>query len=142
MNQKTRLTLYFTWVVSVAAMAGSLYFSEVLHLPPCVLCWYQRILFYPLVWLIGLMIIRKDKNLVYYILPMAILWAGIALFHHLLQIGVLPDHLAPCSQGISCTTKFVFIFDFLTIPLMSFIAALLVSLGMGFLLKKGAFNER
>ncbi|HZZ99414.1 MAG TPA: disulfide bond formation protein B, partial [Candidatus Paceibacterota bacterium] len=32
----------YAWIVAIAAMAGSLYFSEVLNFAPCVLCWYQR----------------------------------------------------------------------------------------------------
>ena len=42
---------YAIWmaaVVALTAMAGSLYFSEVAHLEPCVLCWYQRIAMYAL----------------------------------------------------------------------------------------------
>ena len=34
---------YFAWLVALVATLGSLFFSEVLGLPPCVLCWYQRI---------------------------------------------------------------------------------------------------
>ncbi|MBI3559387.1 disulfide bond formation protein B, partial [Candidatus Gottesmanbacteria bacterium] len=40
---------YFSWFVATVATAGSLYFSEIARLTPCVLCWYQRILMYPLV---------------------------------------------------------------------------------------------
>ncbi len=40
---------YAAWIVALVAMAGSLFFSEVMELPPCVLCWYQRIAMYPLV---------------------------------------------------------------------------------------------
>ena len=41
--------LYPAWVVAIVATLGSLYFSEIRHFVPCVLCWYQRILMYPLV---------------------------------------------------------------------------------------------
>ncbi len=40
-------------VVAGVATAGSLYFSEVLGLVLCDLCWYQRILMYPLVVVLG-----------------------------------------------------------------------------------------
>ena len=36
-------------VVATVCMAGSLYFSEVAHFPPCHLCWLQRYCMYPLV---------------------------------------------------------------------------------------------
>jgi disulfide bond formation protein DsbB len=35
--------------VATVCMAGSLYFSEVAHFPPCHLCWLQRFCMYPLV---------------------------------------------------------------------------------------------
>ena len=34
---------YIAWFQAAVATAGSLFFSEVMDLPPCVLCWYQRI---------------------------------------------------------------------------------------------------
>ena len=45
------LTLAF--VVAAVCMAGSLYFSEVAHFPPCHLCWLQRYCMYPLVPILG-----------------------------------------------------------------------------------------
>ena len=38
------------WLQAVIATTGSLYFSEVMHLSPCTLCWYQRLMMYPLVF--------------------------------------------------------------------------------------------
>ncbi|MBV9790393.1 MAG: disulfide bond formation protein B, partial [Chloroflexi bacterium] len=38
------IALLTAWI----ATWGSLFFSEVLGWVPCVLCWYQRILMYPL----------------------------------------------------------------------------------------------
>ena len=45
------LTLAF--LVAAVCMAGSLYFSEVAHFPPCHLCWLQRFCMYPLVPILG-----------------------------------------------------------------------------------------
>ncbi|MFQ5409937.1 MAG: disulfide bond formation protein B, partial [Anaerolineales bacterium] len=43
--------------VALSAMLGSLYFSEVAGFVPCKLCWYQRILMYPLtlITLVGIL---------------------------------------------------------------------------------------
>ncbi|HBE83513.1 MAG TPA: disulfide bond formation protein B, partial [Blastocatellia bacterium] len=38
-----RFLVYAAWLISLSSMGGSLFFSEVMELPPCVLCWYQRI---------------------------------------------------------------------------------------------------
>ncbi|MFB6177736.1 MAG: disulfide bond formation protein B, partial [Halobaculum sp.] len=45
----TRSLLSLATTVALVATAGSLYFSEVMGLIPCELCWVQRILMYPLV---------------------------------------------------------------------------------------------
>jgi disulfide bond formation protein DsbB len=37
------------WLASLAGTLGSLFFSEVMQLQPCLLCWYQRIAMFPLV---------------------------------------------------------------------------------------------
>ena len=65
MKQKFTFYLpYLAWVISLIATLGSLTFGElVFHLPPCVLCWYQRILMYPLVVIIAIGIVKKDKFL-------------------------------------------------------------------------------
>ena len=42
--------LWLAFLVALTATVGSLYFSEVARFTPCVLCWYQRIAMYPLVF--------------------------------------------------------------------------------------------
>lgn len=109
------------WAASLAALLGSLYFSEIAHFPPCTLCWYQRIALYPLVFLIPVGIIRKDANLPYYILAITIPGAVVSLYHNLLYYNILPEAAAPCAIGVSCTTKFIEYFGFVTIPLMALV---------------------
>lgn len=111
--------LYIAWFQALIATTGSLFFSEVLKFPPCVLCWYQRIFMYPLVVLIAVGILRKDKAIYHYILPLAGIGWAIAFFHFLLYKGVIPESEAPCQLGISCTTKFIEWFGFVDIPFLS-----------------------
>lgn len=119
--------LYIAWFQAVLAVAGSLFFSEILHYPPCVLCWYQRIATYPLVAIILVGIIKKDKNLAYYVLPLTLIGMGISIFHNLLYYKLIPDELAPCVTGVSCTTKFVEYFGFITIPLLALLAFVVIN---------------
>lgn len=119
--------LYIAWLQAVAAMAGSLFFSEILHYPPCVLCWYQRIAMYPLVLIIAIGIAKKDKNVALYILPLSLIGLGISIFHNLLYYNIIPEAAAPCLQGVSCTTKFIEYFGFITIPFLSMISFVVVS---------------
>ena len=119
--------LYIAWLQAIIAMAGSLFFSEILHFPPCVLCWYQRICLYPLVAILAVGIVKKDKHLALYVLPLTLVGLGIAIFHNLLYYKLIPDELAPCAQGISCTTKFIEYFGFVTIPFLSLCAFVLIN---------------
>ncbi|MFA6005697.1 MAG: disulfide oxidoreductase [Patescibacteria group bacterium] len=124
--------LYVAWTVALLSMLGSLYFSEVLKYPPCVLCWYQRIFMYPLVPIIAVAIIKKTSDLRWYILPLSIAGALIAVYHNLLYYKLLPESIKPCVQGISCTTKFIEWYGFVTIPFLSFVAFLAISLSVFF----------
>ena len=107
---------------AIVATAVSLYFSEVLKFPPCVLCWYQRILMYPLVVILAIGIWKKDKNLPLFVLPLSIIGGFIAIYHNLLYYKIIPQSQAPCTLGISCTTKQIEWFGFVTIPLLSLAA--------------------
>lgn len=122
MNFLRKNILYLAWLQSFVAALGSLTFSEILHFPPCVLCWYQRICMYPLVAIFTVGIIRKDKNVIFYASPLIATGWVIAFYHNLLYYNILPESLAPCVAGISCTIKFFAWFGFITIPLMSLTA--------------------
>jgi disulfide bond formation protein DsbB len=128
--------LLIGWIQSIAATLGSLYYSEIMHYNPCVLCWYQRILMYPLVLLIAVGILKKDKNLPNYVLPLSISGLLLSFYHILLQKGFLPEAVAPCAIGASCTTKYVGYFGFITIPVMSFTAFAVITLCM-YIYRKG-----
>lgn len=114
--------LYIAFIQSIIAFLGSMYFSNILMYPPCVLCWYQRICMFPLVLILGTGILLKEKNIHMYILPLACIGWVISLYHNLLYYKFIPDTLAPCITGVSCTTKFVEYFGFVTIPLLALIA--------------------
>lgn len=109
-------------VVAVLGMLGSLYFSEVAGFPPCVLCWYQRVALYPLVPVLAVGYILKDQKISYYALPLSVTGLFISVYHNLLYWKIIPESLAPCVQGISCTTKYISWFGFVTIPFLALLA--------------------
>lgn len=114
--------LYLALIQAIIALCGSLYFSNILMLPPCVLCWFQRIAMFPLFITLIVGIVTKDKNTHLFVLPPAIIGWMIAFYHNLLYYKIIPDTLAPCSTGVSCTTRYIELFGFITIPLLSFTA--------------------
>jgi len=112
------------FLIALAGVTGSLFFSEVLRLPPCSLCWFQRILLYPLLILYGVALWSEDAGYQKYVLPFLILGLAIASYHNLLYYGFIPESLTPCSAELSCASKQLEVLGFVTIPLLSFIAFL------------------
>jgi disulfide bond formation protein DsbB len=117
-----------TFMQALVATLGSLYFSQVMELTPCTLCWYQRILMYPIVLLSATGIILKDKNLSIYTLVLSIPGALIALYHYILQLtGYDQLGFATCSVATPCTNIEISFLGFITIPLMSFVAFTIIT---------------
>ena len=127
--------LFLTWIIVTAATLGSLFFSHVMEFAPCVLCWYQRIFLFPLVIILARGLFPFDKRVVSYALPLAIGGWLTALYHNLLYSKIIPQELQPCSQGVSCTEKYIDLFGFLTIPMLSLIGFSTI-ITLLFLLKK------
>ena len=114
--------LFVCWLLVTAATLGSLFFSEVMALPPCSLCWYQRIFMFPLPILLLMGLFPLDAKVVRYALPLALAGWAIAAYHTLLQLGVIPETAAPCSQGVSCSSAYLELFGFVSIPVLSLLA--------------------
>src|SRR4028119_1742179 len=89
---------YAAWIIALTAMVGSLFFSEVMQLPPCVLCWYQRIAMYPLVAVLAVSILRRDNAERAYALPLALVGFAIAVYHNLLYYKIIPESITPCTS--------------------------------------------
>ena len=124
--------LYAAWVIALLATVGSLFFSEVMGLPPCALCWYQRIAMYPLVLIIATGIVARDGRARAYALPLCLAGLGVAVYHNLLYYGVIPEALTPCSEGASCTERQIVWLGFITIPLMGLASFVAVALCLFF----------
>lgn len=118
--------VYLAWLVAATATLGALFLGEVMGMLPCVLCWYQRIFMFPLVFVLTAGLLPYDTKVVRYALPLALVGLMIASFHALLVAGVIPGNFAPCTQGEPCSTFQIQWFGLLTIPLMSVLAFLAV----------------
>ena len=121
--------LFACWLVVAGATLGSLFFSEVMELPPCSLCWWQRLFMFPLAIVVGAGLFPFDPKVVRYALPLAVIGAGVAIYHTLLQLGIVPESAAPCRQGVSCSDAQLELLGFLSIPMLAslaFVAAALL----------------
>ncbi len=109
--------LVIGFVISLSALVCSLVYSDVIGYPPCMLCWYARVMFYPQVFLFGRALWKKDRNILPYALILTTLGLIITTYHSIIQIT--GEGLVPCTVGgVSCVTRDVFMFGFITIPFM------------------------
>jgi len=132
---------YYAFIIALTATLGSLYLSEIRGFAPCILCWYQRILMYPISIILATSLIKKAKDVHLYVLPLSFFGAVLALYHYNLQIN--PNQYAPCETigfSVSCTDRFFTYFGYITIPWMSFSAFVLISLFM--LLERSKVSKR
>jgi len=113
------------FVVAAVAMSGSLYFSEVAHFNPCHLCWWQRGFMYPLVPVLLVAWARPAWRLWRLALPMAIVGAAIATYHSAITRWPRLE-VGSCAVDNPCTLKWVEKFGYVTIPVMSLSAFLLI----------------
>ena len=126
-DNTTAWTLIFgAWLVASVSTLAALFFGEVMQLPPCVLCWYQRIFMFPLVLILPIGLFPFDRNVVRYALPLAVIGCLFAVFHLLLVAGVIPESIKPCTQGVPCSQTVIEWFGFVTIPLLSALAFLTI----------------
>jgi disulfide bond formation protein DsbB len=125
-----RLAPYLALVTAWTAMLGSLYFSEVRQLVPCGLCWYQRVLMYPLALLLAIGIVRRDRSIVAYVLPFTLIGMVVSTYHYLVQKTGLFTHAIACHTGVPCTAIYIDWLGFVTISFLALTGFVVIALCM------------
>lgn len=123
--------LWFALIPVLSATLGSLYYSNIALMEPCLLCWYQRIFMYPQVFLLILGIVWKDKNILRYTMLLSVVGLMLAGYQYFMQIGVTAPTACGIGPDVSCSDTYIQHFGYITIPLMSatvFLLSLLASL--------------
>jgi disulfide bond formation protein DsbB len=114
--------LFAAWLIAGVATLSALFLGEVMGYTPCVLCWYQRIAMFPLVLILAVGLFPYDRRVVRYALPLTLVGWLLAVFHWGIASGVIPERVAPCSQGAPCSLEQVVWFGFVTLPMLSVLA--------------------
>lgn len=127
MSKKIENSLLFIWLVSLVATLGSLYFSEIRGYEPCELCWYQRILMYPLVIVLTVAYIQKNARIAVTSAVFACIGGAISLYHYSLQKLDFLAASAPACGRVPCTGQYINWFGFVTIPFLALTAFVLIA---------------
>jgi disulfide bond formation protein DsbB len=115
----------FGLLVATVATAGSLFYSLGWQLFPCRLCWYQRILMYPLPVVLAYGLLTGKRDIYLAVLPLTLLGGTVAAYHTWLQF----QPPGTCAFVGCSTVKFRFA-GLLTIPNQSLLANLLLTVSM------------
>jgi disulfide bond formation protein DsbB len=113
-------------VVAVVTMLGSLYYSEIAGFLPCELCWYQRILMYPLSAILVVGVLRKDRGVVWYAAPFVVVGAPLALYHWLVERVPSFADSTSCSVFVPCSVPYFEELGYITLAFMDLSAFLLI----------------
>ncbi|MFC6616141.1 disulfide bond formation protein B [Halopenitus salinus] len=114
--------------VAAIATFGSLWFSLGLGLVPCTLCWYQRILMYPLVVVLGVAVLESHNTIWRTVVPLTVIGASIAGYHSVLQATTASCTFAgPCAVvqwqapvlGLTIPNLSLIAFVFVTITVLA-----------------------
>ncbi len=111
------LELPVATAVAVTATGGSLFYSEVVGLTPCALCWVQRAFMFPLVALVPAVALAP-RLLRPLVLTLTAGGAGVALWHTALErLPAAPS--GPCAADVPCDVPVFEIFGFVSLPVMA-----------------------
>jgi len=117
---------WIAWIMAVVATAGSLYFSEVLGWVPCQLCWFQRIAMYPLVVVLLVAALRRERSGAWYALVFPLVGMWISIRHIYIEVNPAAESAACRIGGGGCATRWIDALGYLTIPGMSLTAFLAI----------------
>ncbi len=88
---------------------------------PCELCWFARILMYPIAIMAAVALLKDDEKVADYVLPLSILGMCLEFYHFGLQKFNFPSAFG-CTLANPCNALQVQYFGFVTIPMLGLVA--------------------
>lgn len=131
--------MMLAYLLSIAGLLGSLYYSEIVGYAPCVLCWYQRIFMYSNVFILGLALYKGgDKSVIPYAKILAIVGGLIAVYHNALFLPALKNTNTTCSpfSNVSCTENYFIALGYINIPVIALTSFVVIVILLNFANKK------
>ena len=123
-------SVVFAWIVATVTTLGSIYYSEHAGFVPCELCWYQRIVMYPLVIVLGVAVLRRDRAIWMTALVFVVIGAPLSLYHWLVERVPAFEESSSCSASTPCSTPWFEKLGFVTLAWMAMSAFLLIGVLM------------
>ena len=115
---------------ALGATVGSYVYGAVTGYPACILCWMQRIFMYPLPFILLMAYIRKDRQVLPYVLMLTLIGGAVSLYNWVKDMLALYTHLSlacPVVPGLpSCDHIYVDEYGYITIAMFALNAFLLI----------------
>lgn len=142
-NKKEKCKWFFGWIgkngilfaflTALASMLGSLYYSDVIGLEPCVMCWYARICMYPIVFLMGFSLFKKkDKSIISYVILLSVIGSFVNIYHIFLQTSQRVAITCSPFATVSCSDIYFVAFKYITFPVLSLTAFAIIIIALLF----------
>jgi disulfide bond formation protein DsbB len=123
-GQPYKLFMWKIFIISFIAVFSANIYEFVYNDAPCLLCWYSRILIYPILIISIVELFKKTRTAYIYIAAFAFLELLLSIYHYSFHFRryVLGDIFMPCSTNPllpDCTQSKIISFGFATMPLMA-----------------------
>jgi len=114
--------LIFSFLLALFASVFPLVYSEIIHFPPCSLCWWQRVFMFPTLFLFGIALWNKDRKIIKY--STVLLAIGFLISAYQNFFYYFGEASGPCdASGVSCYQRLVSEFGgYISIPMLALTA--------------------
>lgn len=130
---------HFVLLVFLISLSGALFslvYSEIVGFLPCFLCWWQRIFLYPLVFISGAALWKKENNILHYIMPLTLVGLLVSIYQNYGYYFKEASSLPCDASGVSCYQQLIYEFGgYISIPMLaltSFFALFVLCLAVYF----------
>ncbi|MFH0905319.1 MAG: hypothetical protein V1826_01180 [bacterium] len=79
---KSVVWLWWAWAIAVIAVFGCWWVVNTYQLVLSELCWYQRVIIFSLAIVLSMGVIKRDKIVAYYALPLSLIGAGLGIYQN------------------------------------------------------------
>lgn len=127
----TLWSLYYWWFWDpVRNVIANNLFDRSLWYNPCEMCWFARVLMYPIVLISLIWYLKKDRSAYGYIIALSTLWVILETYQYRYQMSHTSSEVESFICGwmtwASCAAIDVVYAGFITIPLLCLIAFIVI----------------
>ena len=117
--------IWIGFLISLGSVVVSMIYSVIIGYAPCLLCWWARIFMFPQLIIFTVALFRKDNSVFWYSGILSLGGIIVSGYHTFIERGGT-DVLNCASTGVSCLSRYVFEFGYITIPVMALSGFLLL----------------